>query len=136
MCVSHSVVSDSLLIRLLCPWGFSRQEYWSGCLLQGIFLTQGSNLHLLHCRQILCCPKPPNSLSVQVSCSVMSNSCNRMDCSTPGFPVHHQLPEPTQTHLHPVSDAIQLFHPLSSPSPPALNLSQHQSLFQGVSSLH
>ena len=54
--------------------------------------------------------------------------CNPMDCSTPGFPVHHQLPEPAQTHVHQVSDAIQPSHPLSSPSPPALNLSQHQGL--------
>ena len=59
-----------------------------------------------------------------------------MDCSKPGLPVHHQLPEFTQTHVHRVSDAIQPSHPLSSPSPPALNLSQHQSLFQWVSSLH
>ena len=51
-----------------------------------------------------------------------------MDCSTPGLPVHHQLPEFTQTHVHRVSDAIQPSHPLSSPSPPALNLSQHRGL--------
>ena len=50
---------------------------------------------------------------------------NPMDCSTPGFPVHHQLPEFTQTHAHCVGDAIQPSHPLSSPSPPAFNLSQH-----------
>ena len=55
-----------------------------------------------------------------------------MNCSMPGLPVHHQLPECTQTHVHWVSDAIQPSHPLSSPSPPALNLSQHQSLFQSV----
>ena len=59
-----------------------------------------------------------------------------MDCSMPGFPVHHQLPELAQTHVHWVSDAIQPSHPLSSPSPPAFNLSQHQSLFKWVSSLH
>src|SRR5574342_282107 len=59
-----------------------------------------------------------------------------MNCSTPGLPVHHQLPEFTQTHVHWVGDAIQPSHPLSSPSPPTFNLSQHQSLFQGVSSLH
>ena len=59
-----------------------------------------------------------------------------MNHSTPGLPVHHQLPESTQTHVHLVGDAIQLSHPLSSPSPPALNLSQHQGLFQGVNSSH
>ena len=62
--------------------------------------------------------------------------CDPLDCSTPGFPVHHQLPELAQTHVHRVSDAIQPSHPLSSPSPPAFNLSQHQGLFQWVSSLH
>jgi len=61
--------------------------------------------------------------------------CDPMDCSTPGFPVHHQLPKLAQTHVHWVSDAIQPSHPLSSPSPPALNLSQLQGLFQWVSSL-
>ena len=55
--------------------------------------------------------------------------CDPMDCSTPGLPVHHQHPELTQTHVHRVGDAIQPSHPLSSPSPPALNLSQHQGLF-------
>ena len=59
-----------------------------------------------------------------------------MDCSMPGFPVHYQLPELAQTHVHQVSDAIQSSHPLSSPSPPAFNLSQHQVLFQWVSSSH
>ena len=56
--------------------------------------------------------------------------CNPMVCSTPGFPVHHQLPEPIQTHVHRVGDAIQPSHPLLSPSPPAFNLSQHQGIFQ------
>ena len=56
--------------------------------------------------------------------------------STPGLPVHHQLPESTQTHIHWVGDAIQTSHPLSSPSPPTFNLSQNQGLFQWVSSLH
>ena len=62
--------------------------------------------------------------------------CNPMDWSTPGFPVQHQLPELVQTHIHWVGDAIQPSHPLSSPSPPAFNLSQHQGLFQWVSSSH
>ena len=56
--------------------------------------------------------------------------CYPMECSMPGLPVHHQLPELTQTHVHLVGDAIQPSHPLSSPSPPALNLSQHQDLFK------
>ena len=62
--------------------------------------------------------------------------CDPMNCSTPGLPVHHQLPEFTQTHVHHVSDAIQPSHPLSSPSPPAPNPSQHQGLFQWVNSSH
>ena len=62
--------------------------------------------------------------------------CDPMNCITPGLPVHHQLPEFTQTHVHQVSDAIQSSHPWSSPSPPASNPSQHQSLFQWVNSLH
>ena len=62
--------------------------------------------------------------------------CDPMDCSMPGFPVHHQLPELPQTHVHRVSDAIQPSHALSSLSPPAFNLCQHQGLFQWVSPLH
>ena len=56
--------------------------------------------------------------------------CDPMDCSTPVFPVHHQIPELAQTHVHRVGDALQPPHPLSSPSPPAFNLPQHQDLFQ------
>ena len=65
--------------------------------------------------------------TVAQSCPTL---CNPMNRSTSGLPVHHQLPEFTQTHVHRVGDAIQPSHPLSSPSPPALNPSQHQSLFQ------
>ena len=71
--------------------------------------------------------------SVIQSCQTLSNT---IDCSMPGLSVHHQLPEPTQTHVHHISDPIQLSHPLSSPSPPTFNLSQHQGLFQWVSSSH
>ena len=78
----------------------------------------------------------PTDVSVQLSHSVMSNFCNPMNRSTPGFLVHYQLPESTQTHVHCVGDAIQPSQPLSSPSPPALNLSQHQGLLKWVSSLH
>ena len=71
--------------------------------------------------------------SVTQSCPTL---CDPMDCRMPDFPVHYQLPELTQTHVHRVGDATQPFHPLSSPSPSACNLSQHQGLFQWVSSLH
>ena len=74
----------------------------------------------------------PHFSSVTQSCPTLWNP---MDCSTPGFPVHHQLPEFTQTHGHRVGDAIQPSPPLSSPSP-VLSLSQHQGLFQWVGSSH
>ena len=73
-------------------------------------------------------------LNVQFSRSVGSDSLQPHGCSMPGFPVHQQLPELAQTHIHQVSDAIQPSHLLSSPSPPAFNLSQHQGLFQWVRS--
>ena len=75
----------------------------------------------------------PCYCSVAQSCLTV---CDLMDCSTPGFPVLHHLLKFARTHVHWVSGAIQPSHPLSSPSPPALNLSQHQGLFQWVSSLH
>ena len=71
--------------------------------------------------------------SVAQSCLTLCDSMNR---SMPGLPVHHQLPQLTQTHVHWGGNAIQPSHPLLSPSPPALNLSQHQGLFKWVSSLH
>ena len=71
--------------------------------------------------------------SVTQSCPTL---CDPVDCSTPGLPVHHQLLEFTQTHVHWVSDAIQPSHPLSSPSPPTFNLFHHQGLFKWVSSSH
>ena len=79
-----------------------------------------------------------NSIHITGSFSLVTQSsltlCNSMDYSTPGFPVHHQLPEPAQTHVHQVSDAIQLFHLISSR--PLLLLPQHQGLFLRVSSSH
>ena len=76
--------------------------------------------------------------SVQISSVAQSRLtlCDPIDCSTPGFSVHHQLLELTQTHVRRVGGAIQPSHPLSSPSLPTFNLSQHQGLFQWVSSLH
>ena len=85
-----------------------------------------------------CLNKCLNNTIVQFSSVTQSGPtlCDPMHYSTPGFPVHHQLLDFTQTHVHWVSDAIQPSHPLSSPSPPAFNLSQHQGLFKSVSSSH
>ena len=146
--------------RLLYPWDFPGKNTGVDChfLLQGIFLTQGSNHGSLIGRRILYSEpsEKPNYklpatkttiiifhhmvlhihnvkiLSVQFSSVAQScpTLCDPMGCSMPGLPVHHQLPEFTQTHVHRVGDAIQPSHPLSSPSPPAPNPSQHQSLFQ------
>ena len=88
------------------------------------------NSQLLEFQSILPFYFPHTIRSVTQSCPTL---CDPMDCSTPG---HHQLPEFTQTHVHWVSDAIQPSHPLSSPSPPAPNPSQHQSFFQWVNSSH
>ena len=95
------------------------------------FLEISILLVLIMCAQSAC--------SLQLFSSVAQSSltfCDPINRSTPGLPVHHQLLESTQTRVHRVGDAIQPSHPLSSPSPPALNLSQHQGLFQWVSSLH
>ena len=125
--------------------GFAMTEHWSGFPFPSpgtFFLLLPSQpedwtcicLHLLHCNWIL---YPLNHLSsVQFSHSVMSDSLRPHECSMPGLPVHHKLPEFTQTQVHRVSDAIQPSRPLSSPSPPAPNPSQHQSLFQWVNSSH
>ena len=89
----------------------------------------GINQHCLFRINYFCIPY---FSSVAQSCPVL---WDLMDCSTPGFPVHHQLLEPTQAHVHQVSDAIQPSHPLSSPSP-TFNLSQNQGLYKLVSSSH
>ena len=123
---------------------FSRQEYWSGlpspspgesfwprdqthvsCVscIAGRFFTHWAIREAQICQYS----------SVAQSCPTL---CNPMDCSMPGLPVHHQLPEFTQTHVHRVGDAIQPSHPLSSPSPPAFNFPQNQGLFRWVSSSH
>ena len=85
-----------------------------------------ANRHMKRCSASLISSAGQCSAAAQL-CPTL---CGPMNCSTPGLPVHHQLPEFTQTHVHRVSDAIQPSHPLPSPSPPAPNPSQHQSLFQ------
>ena len=75
-------------------------------------------------------PHIPPSVQFSSVTQLCPTVCDSLGCSMPDFPVHHQLPELTQIHVHRVSDAIQPSHPLPSPSPPALNLSQHQGLFK------
>jgi len=111
---THTYISDSFPYSLL-----QNIEYSSLSLIVGPYL-----LSILYIS------------SVQFSCSVVSDSLWPHDHSTPGLPVHHQLPEFTQTHVHWAGDAIQPSHPLSSPSLPAPNPSQHQTLFQWVNSSH
>ena len=96
-----------------------------------------TNLHLILLGEIWSWKSYNFSTSVQFSSVTQScpTLCDPTNHSTPGLPVHHQLLESTQTHVHQVSDAIQPSHPLSSPSP-ALNLSQHQGLFKWASSSH
>ena len=132
-------MSDSLRPhRVYSPWNSPGQNTGVGScsLLQGIFPTQGSNPGLPHYRRILYClshQSRPRILEWVHFSSVAQSSltlCNPMDCSTPGLLVYHHLPQFTQTPVHQVGDTIQPSHPLSSLSPPAFNLSQHQGLFQ------
>ena len=129
---SCSVLSDCLQAHeLYSPWDSPGQNTGVGSLslLQGIFPTQGSNPGLPHCRQShkggMCMCQSVSSVT-----QLCPTLCDPINHSTPGLPVHHHLPEFTQTHVHQVSDAIQPSHPLSSPFPPVHNPSQHQSLFQ------
>ena len=159
---SHSVMSDSLQAhglqhtRLPCP--SPPHGAWPNTSIQ--LVMPSSHLVLYHPRFLLSSIFPsirvfsnesvlgirwPKYLSfslsissgqfrsVTQSCMIL---CHPMDCSTPGLPVRHQLPDFTQTHVHWVGDAIQPSHPLLSPFSPAFNLSQNQGLFQWVSSSH
>ena len=97
---------------------------------EGIWYSRSGLGNLISCREAQMGWTVQFSSVVQL-CPTLGDP---MDCSTPGFPVHHQLPKFAQTHVREVSDAIQPFHSLASPSPPAFSLSQHQGLFQWVSS--
>ena len=159
MSSSHSVVSDSettwtIARQAPLSMGFSRQEYCSGLPVTSPGDLPDSGIKpgspTLQADSLL--SEPPEKivnlnvsgfvgqmgsvataqLSVQFSsvAQLCSTLCDPMNRSTPGLPVHHHLSEFTQTHVHQVRDAIQPSHPLSSPSPPAPNPSQHQGLFQ------
>ena len=107
--------------------GFSRQEYCSGLPIHSPGDLPDTRIELRSpALQADFLPFEPAFSSITQSCL---NFCNYMDCSVPGFPVHHQFPGFIQTHVHWVGDAIQPSHPLSSLSPPTINLSQHKSLF-------
>ena len=128
---SIRVFSNESVLRIRWPkyWSFSispSNEY-SGLILLRIdwldlLAVQGTLKSLLH-----------TTVQKHQSCPTL---CDPMNRSMPGLPVHHQLPEFTQIHIHRVGDAIQPSHPLSSPFPPAPNPSQYQSLFQWVNSSH
>ena len=131
------VMKDVKLFKQLMPWRKGWFFYMISSFGKGNWLAAHSSswvmaawLKVTHEFEKVC------HLSVQFSSIAQScpTLCN--PCSMLGFPVHHQLLEPTQTHVHQVGDAIQPSHPLSSPSPPAFNVSQHQGLFQWVSSSH
>ena len=159
MCV-HVLLCSTLCDPMDCnppvplSMGFSRQEFWSGlpCPPPGDLPDAGIKPVSLMSSELATSAtwEGPGGLglglglrlgiglglgkaqvvqfsSVAQSCPTL---CDPMNCSTPGLPVHHHLPKFTQTHIHCVRDAIQPSHPLSSPSPPAPNPSQHQSLFQ------
>ena len=139
--MSNSAIQWPVVHQAPLSMGFSRQEYWGG-----LPFPTPEHLHNPVIKPMsLLSPAlagrffttaPPWKLqfsSVAQSCLTL---CNPMNRSTPGLPVHHQLLEFTQTHVHQVGDAIQPSHPLSSLSPPASNPSQHQSLFQWVNSSH
>ena len=118
--------------------GFSRQEYWSGLLFPSAGDLPDPGIEPRSpALQADYLPAEPSFSSVQFSSvsQLCPTLCEPMNRSRPGLPVHHQLPGFTQTHAHRIGDAIQPSHPLSSPSPPAPSPSQHQGLFQWVSSL-
>ena len=124
----HGICQAKILEWVLISFsrGSSQPRDWTrvSCIVGGFFTAEP--------------PGKPLVIISQFSSVTQSRPalCNPMDCSTPSLPVHHQLPEFTHTHIHWVGDAIQPSHLLLSPSPPDFNLSQHQGLFQWVSSLH
>ena len=143
--IQHSMPSTQ---KALCKCSLSEQARWSArghiyAWEQVVEKCSFSTTNFLpfcsfKSNDLKCILKPSqgaNTVSVQFSRSVLT-LCDPMDCSTPGFPVHHQFPEHAQTPVHRIGDDVQLSHPRSSPFPPAFNLSQHQGLFQWVSSSH
>ena len=144
--LSHTVVSNYLwphrlhVTRLLCPWGFSRQQYWSGLPYPSAedLPNIGIKPRSLALQADSLLTEPPGKswhMSVSSVIQLCPTLCDSIDWRTSGFPVYHQLLKLAQTHVLRMSDAIQPSRPLSFPSP-AFNLSQHQGLFKWVHSSH
>ena len=139
--LSHQVCHRALALGALWShfWTFSfvttliflQKNFYSAT--KGNFFYRKMRLCLSNLK---CFHAFPTPFSISLVTQSRPTLCNPLDCSTPGLPVHHQLSEFTQTHVHWVSDAIQPSCPLSFPSPPTFNLSQHQDLFEWVSSSH
>ena len=133
-CPANRFISTTTFFRIL-KWNF-KVEYAMYSLVSAVFQSDYFEIHhvILYISNFFTSQKNISLFSsVAQLCPTL---CDPMNCSTPGLPVHHQLLESTQTQVYCVSDAIQPSHPLSSPSLPAFNLSQHQGLFKWVSSLH
>ena len=138
--LEKGVATHSSVLAWRIPW----TEEPRGATVHGV-IKSGTRLSYwhFHFHKIMVCSRRGKAdtlssvaLTVQLRRSVVVWLCDPVDCSMPGLLVRHQLPEFTQTHVHWVGDAIQPSHPLSSPSPLAFNLSQHQGLFQWVGSSH
>ena len=133
--ILHNFATEQHNNNYLLPWHYLSPLYWLLFRPPICILTFINSIHREHPIITMTSSLPISFIlsSVAQSCPTL---CDPMDCSTPGFPVPHQLPELAQIHIHPVSDDIQPSRPLLSPSLPAFNLSQDQSLFQWVHSSH
>ena len=143
ICLKWSTYYRVTLINAQCMYEYAKYHFSVFLIIEVTWVTPNSNMketYYVKTKSSSWSSAPKATFDAFSSVSSVAQSCpilcDPMDCSTPGFPVHHQLPELTQTHVHRFSDAIQSSHPLSAPSPPAFNLSQYQGLFQWVSSSH
>ena len=149
--VGHDWMTKQNTAQDVCIWASGDPHIFKDLLQIPIKLTSGFTVIMSGCVPCLKCEDTGFNILLYTSKSRAANYntllfssvaqscgtlCHTMDYSTPGLHVHHQLPELAQIHVHGVGDAIQPSHPLLSPSPPTFNCSQHQGLFQSVSSSH
>ena len=120
------------------PWSAPKYSFWNKLQIKWESIWETSIVHTCKhiCVLMHACVEILRDIQFSSVAQLCLTLCNPMDCSTPGFPVHHQLPELAQTPVYWVGDAIQPFHPLLSPSLPTFNLSQHQGPFQWLGSRH